>query len=103
MSGNTSASSIAGTVIVIVNLILTIGALRSMSGFWYCTGAFFLFMLTGSITGGIGMAIGCAAAGNDGSAALKFSIIGVLIGSIAGCCGIAKLVYGLNYIALLTN
>jgi len=85
--------------------VVVISAIIHLSGFWRCTGAFFIFMIGGSVGGVIGMGIGTAIARirDDDSTYLDISAssLGALLGSV--CCDIVlgRWLFHLDFLQLL--
>ena len=96
-----------GTLVVVVSLILTISVVHHLHGFWYCTGAFLVFFISGVIGGilgaGIGASIANAQAEGDPLKQIGFAVVGAFIGDIALCIGAGKLIYGFNALSLMTS
>jgi len=97
----------SGTVIMVASLLLTISIVHHLHGFWYCTGAFFVFFISSVIGGLLGASIGAAVAKaqseEDFAKQIGFAVVGIFIGSIAMCIGSGKLIYGLNALSLITS
>lgn len=96
-----------GAVIMVVSLIVTIPIVHHLHGFWYCTGAFLVFFISGAIGGVLGASIGAGIANaqseGDFTKQIGFAVVGALIGDIALCIGAGKLIYGLNVLALISS
>ena len=106
-NSNNQLIGCSSAVVVVVSLILTISIIRHLNGFWYCTGAFFVFFISSAIGGLLGAGIGAAGAnaqgGGDSGKQIGFAVIGALIGNVALCIGAGKLIYGIDALALITS
>lgn len=86
-------------LITVLSLAYTIFIICHMSGFWYCTGAFFMFFISGLIGGGLGAAVGFVLAGvlvkdDEPLKQIGVYLAGILVGMalLMGCVG--KFIYG---------
>lgn len=87
------------------NLLIAIGAVIKLSGFWLCTFAFLTFLIGGTIGSIIGIQIGGIVAKVKDEDSVHLAITATVIGAIIGCISVnsllGKLLFNLDFTRLI--
>lgn len=87
------------------NLLIALGAIMKLSGFWLCTFAFLTFLIGGTIGSIIGIQIGGIVAKAKDEDSLQLAVTAVIIGAMVGSIGVnsllGRLLFNLNFSALI--